>query len=221
MRTIWLACTALALVCCAAAAGADQCNSIPAHDVVAVTDEGSYSNPEGVGGGPSQPDCKWAYVVDFVSPQRRMSSFVPDKRWIKESLAGVSCYETCKDQSLNKYHATLELFRCTSPDDCAENRYDDRVGSFSVTYRKVIFENDCAPSLDEGSTIPTVRDAYGVRVVLRYRIWLGRLNQRGDCETYQTHLPLNLTFNVSGSAGFLSVGPDAGGKRPDAEPVDP
>lgn len=203
-----------------AAVGHDrsQCSSVPAHHTVEVTSGGEYANPPDVGGWPSRPGCEIAYVVDFVSAGPRMSSFVPDRDWVKGSFSGTSCVGQCRDIEYLKFRGVVDVYRCTSPRGC-RSRHFSKVGSYAVRYGKAIRPLRCAALLGPGDSIPTVRDSHGVRLVIKYDIARYVDFEGPQCEKAPLPMPQELGFNASGTAGFPVLAPVDEKKRPKAEPI--
>lgn len=195
-----------------------RCHEVPAHDTVEVTGAGAYANPPERAGWPSQPGCQIAYVVDFVSREKRMSSFVPDRDWVKGSISLTSCVGECGGVEYIRYRAGIDVYHCTSKRDCASDRYS-KVGSYAVRYGKAILPPRCAPLLLAGYSVPTVRDSHGVRLVIKYEVV--NYEDLGGAQCVKTPLPLppGLDFNASGTAGFPTLGPLDDSSRPKAEPL--
>lgn len=222
MRSIALVGLAVSLlvpaISVAAATDRSQCDSVEAHHTVDVSSGGRHANPDGVAGWPSQPGCELAYVVDFDSGDRRMNSFVPDRDWVKNPFNGISCVAECLDVEYLKYRAVVDVYRCTSPRRCAHDRFS-KVGSYAVRYGEAIRPPRCAPLLAPGDSVPTARNAYGVRLVVKYQIVRYVDLGTGQCERAPVPMPRELGFNASGTAGFPRVGPLEEEGRPRAEPI--
>jgi hypothetical protein len=201
-----------------AAPNRSRCHSVPAQDTVKVTAGGKYENPAGVGGWPGQPGCELAYVVDFDSQNRRMSSFIPDRHWLKTSPAGMSCIGQCRGIEYSRFSAGIDVYRCISKRGCAADEYS-KVGQYGVRYGKAILPPRCAALLQPGDAVPKVEDSFGVRMVVKYRYDEYFDIGGPQCQKAPMPVPAGLGINASGTAGFLTLGPLDDDERPKAEPV--